>query len=244
MGIAYNTSQVTDGLVFSIDAANPRSFSGSGITVNGLVSGLGGTLINGAGFTSTNSGSFVFDGTNDYLSVPSSSIFNLASNDCSIEVVTFFNSSTSSDNIYRPIFVIGSSGNTYLSLSKWRSGVGNGVYLDYSVTGSRYTITTTNSVPSPAVLNTITSPLFDVNNKWTHFLIQVSSNVMTLYVNSVALGSVNLTARWNTSLDLVIGAWAGDYMSGNIPLFKLYNRALSAQEIRQNFNATRKRYGV
>ena len=242
MGLKHHPRVVTNGLVYYLDAANTRSYSGSGNTANGLIGGIGGTLVNGTGFSSVNSGSFLFDGTNDYLSVPSSSIFNLASNDCSIEVVTFFNSSTSSDNTYRPIFIIGSSGNTYLSLSKWRSGIGNGVYLDYSVTGSRYTITTTNSVPSPAVLNTITSPLFDVNNKWTHFLIQVSSNVMTLYINSVALGSVNLTARWNTSLDLVIGAWAGDYMSGNIPLFKIYNRALTAQEVLQNYNATKKRY--
>ena len=242
MGLKHHPRIVTDGLVYYLDAANPRCYSGSGLTANALIGGIGGTLVNGVGFSGANNGSFSFDGTNDYLSVPSSSIFNLASNDCSIEVVTFFNSSTSSDNTYRPIFIIGSSGNTYLSLSKWRSGIGNGVYLDYSVTGSRYTITTTNSVPSPAVLNTITSPLFDVNNKWTHFLIQVSSNVMTLYINSVALGSVNLTARWNTSLDLVIGAWAGDYMSGNIPLFKIYNRALTAQEVLQNYNATKKRY--
>jgi hypothetical protein len=244
MGLKHHPRVVTNGLVYYLDAANTRSYSGSGLTANGLIGGINATLVNGVGFSSANNGSFSFDGTNDYLSVPSSSIFNLASNDCSIEVVTFFNSSTSSDNTYRPIFVIGSSGNTYLSLSKWRSGIGNGVYLDYSVTGSRYTITTTNSVPSPAVLNTITSPLFDVNNKWTHFLIQVSSNVMTLYINSVALGSVNLTARWNTSLDLVIGAWAGDYMSGNIPLFKIYNRALTAQEVLQNYNATKKRYGL
>ena len=68
MGIAYNTSLVTDGLVFSIDAANPRSYSGSGITVNGLVSGIGGTLFNGVGFSSANNGSFFFDGTNDQIS--------------------------------------------------------------------------------------------------------------------------------------------------------------------------------
>jgi hypothetical protein len=242
MGIAYNTSIVSDGLVFALDAANSRSYSGSGTTANALIGGIGGTLVNGVGFTSTNSGSFVFDGTNDYISVPSSSIFNLASNDCTVEIVAFFNASTSSDNTYRPIFVIGSSGSTYLSLSKWRSLIGNGVYLDYSVAGSRYTITTTNSTPSPSVANTITSPLFDVNNKWTHFVIGISSNVMTLYANSVALGSVTLTARWNTNLDLVIGAQAGDFMSGNIPIFKIYNKALSAQEIRQNYNATKKRY--
>ena len=244
MAISYNLRPLTDGLVYYLDAANPRCYSGTGTTAFDLKGSVSTSLVSGVGFTASNNGSFTFDGTNKYLSVPSSSIFNIASNDCAIEVVAFFNSSTSSDNAYRPIFIIGSTGSTYLSLSKWRSGIGNGVYLDYSVAGSRYTITTTNSTPSPVVLNTITSPLFDVNNKWTHFIIGISSNVMTLYVNSVALGSVNLTARWNSSLDLVIGAWAGDYMSGNVPLFKLYNRALSAAEIRQLYNATKGRYGL
>ena len=70
MGIAYNTSIVTSGLVFSIDAGNVRSYSGSGITAYGLVGGLGGTLVNGVGFTSSNSGTFSFDGSNDYINIP------------------------------------------------------------------------------------------------------------------------------------------------------------------------------
>jgi hypothetical protein len=244
MGTGYNPRIATDGLVFALDAANPRCYAGTGLTAFDLKGSVSNSLVGGLGFSTSNNGSFIFEGTGKYLSVPTSSIFNLASNDCTVEIVAFFNASTSSDNTYRPTFVIGSSGSTYLSLSKWRSGVGNGVYLDYSVAGSRYTITTTNSTPSPNVANTITSPLFDVNNKWTHFVIGISSNVMTLYANSVALGSVTLTARWNTNLDLVIGAWAGDYMSGNIPLFKIYNRALSLAEIRQNYNATKGRYGL
>jgi hypothetical protein len=39
--------------------------------VNSLIGGLGGTLVNGVGFTSSNSGSFVFDGTNDYFAINS-----------------------------------------------------------------------------------------------------------------------------------------------------------------------------
>ncbi len=242
MGLDHSPNVVTDGLVFYLDAANTRSYSGSGFTVNGLV-GIGGTLVNGVGFTSSNSGSFVFDGTNDYINVPSSSLFNFGSSDFSVELVTYYNSSTSSDNTYRPAFILG-SGNTYFFMGKWRSGVGNGVFVDYSVAGSRYTITTTNSVPSPNVNNTITSPLYDVNGKHTHFVIIVSSNVMTLYINSVSYGFVNLASRWNTDLGLRIGTEAGDYMSGLIPYIKFYNRALTAQEIVQNYNATKRRYGL
>jgi len=47
MGIAYNTSIVSSGLVFALDAANSRSYSGSGLTAYGLVSGANRTLLNG-----------------------------------------------------------------------------------------------------------------------------------------------------------------------------------------------------
>ena len=56
MGIDYNNVIVTDGLVLYLDAANTRSYSGTGLTVNGLVGGIGGTLVNGVGFGTTNNG--------------------------------------------------------------------------------------------------------------------------------------------------------------------------------------------
>jgi len=49
MGISAGPSGVSDGLVFQLDAANLRSYSGTGLTANGLVSGIGGTLVNGVG---------------------------------------------------------------------------------------------------------------------------------------------------------------------------------------------------
>ena len=69
MGISAGPNSVSNGLVFQLDAANLRSYSGSGNTANGLVSGIGGTLVNGVGFTSSNSGSFIFDGTDDYINI-------------------------------------------------------------------------------------------------------------------------------------------------------------------------------
>ena len=60
MGISAGPSGVSDGLVFQLDAANLRSYSGSGNTANGLVAGIGGTLVNGVGFGSTSNGFFIF----------------------------------------------------------------------------------------------------------------------------------------------------------------------------------------
>ena len=62
---------VSSGLVMHLDAGNVASYSGSGTTWTDI-SGNGnhGTLINGVGFTSSNNGALVFDGTNDYVSTP------------------------------------------------------------------------------------------------------------------------------------------------------------------------------
>ena len=65
MGLKHHPRIVTNGLVMYVDASNTRSYSGSGLTANGLIGGIGGTLVNGVGFTSTNNGIFTFDGTND-----------------------------------------------------------------------------------------------------------------------------------------------------------------------------------
>jgi hypothetical protein len=61
MGTKYNPSIVRNGLVFCVDPANLASYSGSGLTVYGLVSGIGGTLVNGIGLSSQNTGSFFYD---------------------------------------------------------------------------------------------------------------------------------------------------------------------------------------
>lgn len=59
---------VTSGLVLSLDAANPKSYPGTGTAWNDLAGSNNGTLTNGPTFSSANGGSIVFDGVNDYVS--------------------------------------------------------------------------------------------------------------------------------------------------------------------------------
>ena len=68
MGIAYNPRTITDGLVLCLDAANTKSYPGSGTTWTDL-SGNGntGTLTNGPTYNSANGGSLVFDGVDDFI---------------------------------------------------------------------------------------------------------------------------------------------------------------------------------
>ena len=67
MALSHSPSIVTNGLVLCLDAANSKSYPGSGTTWTDL-SGRGnnGTLVNGVGYNSGNLGSLVFDGVDDY----------------------------------------------------------------------------------------------------------------------------------------------------------------------------------
>ncbi len=66
MGLKHHPRVVTNGMFLYYDAANTRSYSGSGVTINNLFSGFGCTLVNGPTYSSNNSGYFSFDGTNDF----------------------------------------------------------------------------------------------------------------------------------------------------------------------------------
>ena len=66
MALEHHPRIVTNGLFLYYDFANYRSYSGSGITINNLISGYGGTLVNGPTFSSSNLGYVSFDGSNDY----------------------------------------------------------------------------------------------------------------------------------------------------------------------------------
>ena len=69
MGVKVGPRIIQNGLILDVDAAVPRSYSGTGLTANGLIGGIGGTLVNGTGFGTTNNGFFIFDGTTAYLYV-------------------------------------------------------------------------------------------------------------------------------------------------------------------------------
>ena len=226
MGIAYNTSIVSDGLVFALDAANSRCYSGSGITVNGLLGGIGGTLVNGVGFTSSNNGSFTFDGTNDYITIPDNSLLNNFTN-MTLEVVVKY--TTTNDQIFAQK-VNYSTGNGY-TLELFSSGI---VAFCYG-SGSAYLSVSVSNYP--------------VNNIYC-MVLTLSGNTQTLYINgnSVASnsgGSIPSISGTVMKIGDRTGTYATSaYLGGNVYLTKFYNRALTQQEIKQNYNATKKRYGL
>jgi hypothetical protein len=236
---------VTDGLVLNLDAGYVPSYPTSGTTWYDLSgNGNDGTLVNGTTFSGD---SLVFDGVDDYVDCGINSIFNLSDNDFTIETFVYFDSSTSEDDTYRTVYGFQISNNTFFRIIKWRSGIGNGINIDYSVNGNRYCITSTNSIPRPNIAYTITTPLYtDLPGQWNCFTITVLNNVMSLFINGTNYGSVTLGERWDTNPRFTVGRDQTSYtfMSGKIDSVKIYNKSLSDTEVLQNYNAQKSRFGL
>jgi hypothetical protein len=216
MGIDVGPIEVVDGLIFQIDAGNTRSYSGSGITVNAL-SGTGATLVNGTGFSSANGGSFFFDGTNDYIVSPSDSSYAFGTNDFTVS--GWFKSSDKSR--YSCIFNLYENANDGIILY---SNAGNGYFRTWV---------------GPTLL---VGDIDITNNIWNYVCLRRLSGTITQFVNGVQ--NLSATATFSVSLNILkIGSVVGQYYcNGNISQIQLYNRALSASEILQNYNATKGRY--
>ena len=224
MGLGHSPTIITEGLVYAIDPLNTRCYSGSGLTVNGLTSFGSGTLINGVGFTSTNGGCFTFDGTNDYIDFGSSFLTNQS---YSLEFV--FKTTTTNVSVMAGKWTGGAD---------WWAGVYNDSKFRFScnvIPSSKIDIISTMNVNDDVIRNIVAT--CDAN-----------TYIIRLYVNGV----LNATGNGTTSPQdpggiftfSKFGSSGNFYLAGTLYNFKVYNRALSATEIKQNFEATRDRYGI
>ena len=216
MGIDYNNIIVTDGLVFYLDAANTRSYSGSGTSSNSLTGGIGATLVNGVGFTSSNNGAFTFDGSNDYINFGNSSAVQQSSG-----TLSAWAKASSPGGGYRGIIA--------------KQGAYGLFYTDSVLVAYDWAA----DAPRSTGVNI-------ADNTWKNVVLTYQSGVSNgtrIYINGVSVLTTTITVL-NQTGNLFGGAEAnaGQYASCQISLFNMYNRALSATEVLQNYNATKGRY--
>jgi len=236
MGISAGPSGVSDGLVFQLDAANLRSYSGTGLTANGLVSGIGGTLVNGTGFSSTNNGSFLFDGTNDFISIANPNLLAFGTNSFSIDFWLYSTYVHSGGALYRTIL---SSYDNY-----------NGVYQTYFYLGLFNN--GSNLINHVSFLNSASGNLMgslgaNINvNEWTNVSFTRNADNLVCYKNGVSVSTAVSTNDFSGTRNARIGGGVDQVntFQGSISSMKIYNRQLSATEIAQNFNALRERYNI
>lgn len=231
MGVGYNPKIVTSGLVLALDAANIKSYPGSGTTWTDLSgNGNNGTLTNGPTFDSGNSGiiNFVAAST-QYVSVTDSASLSLTT--ATVETWVKF-----------------STLNTRIIFCGKGDGVSNPTteYWLEKTAGNKFSVCF--SVGTPA----LNHPLNDtsvVANTWYHIVGTFDGSNVRGYVNGVQDSSVgslygNIV---DTSINYSVGklgTYPALYHNGSIAVNKIYNRALTAAEIQQNFNALRGRFGI
>jgi hypothetical protein len=235
MGVDYNNVIITDGLIFYIDAANQRSYSGSGLTVNSLV-GTGGTLVGGVGYTTSNNGSFTFDGSNDYVNIPYPSALNSGSPiTVSLWAKWITTGSTSTtiqtlvDNNYQTAYQSGPG--TIGFVIQDRPDLG--MVLEWGA--------------SPGAGITRCTSTFQVGDgTWRHITGTNDGANSILYIDGIQSGLARTAAGIGDSQpNINIGRWSfsnNRYLNGNVQGLMIYNRALSSQEVLQNYNATKGRF--
>jgi hypothetical protein len=228
MAVVVNTYIVPEGLIYSLDAANFKSYPGSGTTFNGLFSSTGGTLVNGTGYTSDGGGSFVFDGTNDYL-ITTSNVGPLGANPRTI-CIWFYMPNAQRKNVYG--YGQGITGSIF-DIITWDSDGLNRLIGHYWAGG----YDTLGSMP---FRNTLNVP------GWNFVAHTYNGSAVSLYTNTVFSNSTNLNlTTLSGSLTVAKGTYDPyDYFTGKVSTLQIYNRVLSPLEMSKIYNATRDRYGV
>lgn len=208
---------VQNGLVLNLDAAVDASYSG-GTTWRDLEGGNNGTLTNGPTFDRDKGGSIVFDGTNDYVSTNF-----LPPVGTNPRTVSIWYKSDGTQN--KNLLGWGSNSSKALwDILLYNGKVGVHLYGSTNEAGVTYT-----------------------NNIWQNIVFTymhptIKSYMDGVYQTSYTNAGINTGSAFN--LNIAKGNYSYFYFDGNISNVSIYNRALTATEITQNYNATRHRFGV
>ena len=235
MGIGYNTSIVRDGLIVYLDAANSKSYPGSGNTWFDLSGNSNNAILNG------NANNPIWD-SNGYWNFPATSIglnggmiinnsatLSTAST-MTVELIFTLELKTliSGDSPWMAIFSKGST----------RSNQTPAISINQG-TALRYL-----HIERPAAFNSASGLFTDYSgNVWYHVVAVLGSTSFGyLNTNQVSTASGGITANTNP---IYIGLDSDREMfKGKLAVVKVYNKALTPQEIKLNFEATRGRYGI
>ena len=224
MATRYSPAIVTSGLVLCLDAADKNSYPGSGTGWYNLSGTINtGTLTNGPTFNGGNGGSIVFDGVDDHVTGIGSSIVPTSTAPYTVSVWCYRNSNNSS---YREM------------LAQWtNANSGNSFFFGFANSDVRFTDN----------WNTITVAGAGNINVWMNLVGVYTVSNAYIYLNGVLAATKGSGFTYTGTGPFIIGKQgelSAEYFDGRISNVLVYNRALSATEVLQNYNATKTRFGL
>tara|TARA_R110000796_G_scaffold70915_4_gene160957 strand:+ start:3429 stop:5534 length:2106 start_codon:yes stop_codon:yes gene_type:complete len=208
---------VTEGLVLSMDAGNLVSYESGSASVNSLVGVAEGSLINGVGYDKAYGGSWVFDGTDDFIDLGNQS---LIEGDFCIDIWYQLTEAKSEHYIFTTGY--GDAGSILIFTG--------GIWLNSSATNGRM-------IGGPG--GTI--------NEITNITVERTDGVAKWYKNGVYQSSLSYSGAISLNTNYSIGwavprNKASAYTAGNFYSLKMYERGFDASEVSQNYNALRNRF--
>ena len=234
MGIYSGPLNPVDGLVLYLDASNNASYSGSGNTWYDLSGNSNkATFADSPSFQSLPQSYFNFDGVNDYMTIVRSS--SMSPTSALTQEVWFNFSIVPNVAIFIGLQYGTSTNNTY---ALWKDS--SLLYGGVNTSGSFSYIGIGTSYMS--------------GNKWHHFVHTYDGSAQKLYLDGVLLNSASITGSIQYDANntrVLIGAddngsgyntGASYPHSGKLNQVRIYNRALSSEEVIRNYNAQKKRY--
>ncbi|WP_248903995.1 BspA family leucine-rich repeat surface protein [Flavobacterium sp. K5-23] len=229
-----NSSDLAPGIFLHLDASNITSYSGSGTAWNDLSgNGNNGTLKNGVSYSSSNNGFLIFDGTNDYVVTDTN--LDLSSTD-KLTIQLILKTASTATAMVLEHSVDWNSNNAFGILSTSNKMQITDHNQNYNVYNSVAAINDNNW----HLLSTTMDRSLGANDQ---SLIYIDGNAP----NKVNVPGLNSDNNGNfTSHKLYLSSRAGSahFYSGNIAQVLIYKRVLTADEILQNFNAVKIKYGL
>ena len=225
MAFIHSPKIITDGLLFALDAANVKSYSTSGTSwVDLSGNNNNGTLTNGPTFSGANNGSIVFDGVNDFVDFTDSGLLPTTG----LTVSTWYKTSVADK------WLVDKSAGSFF----------NGYSISATSAGAvSFQVNAPSTVTSAGFISANAGNWVNIIGTWT----PSTSIILYSQGTQLAINTTSIPASINNpSANLRVAGRANntDYWNGSVAQVSIYNRALTPQEILQNFNATRSRFGV
>jgi hypothetical protein len=224
MGIFRGPNIVRDGLILNLDVASPRCYNGSDSIIDLSGRGNNGTM-GGSTFSTDNQGIISLDGTDDRIEIPdSNNDFDFGVGDYTINCWI----NPSYDSTYPHLFTLNDQYNFTLKAVRFDNSEGGKIYVyqGYSVTFGNSFLTT---------------------DEWQMITLTREGQVHKLYKNGTLSDTVTDSSgpKNITGTTAYIGwGWASEYTPQKRGPIQVYNTLLSADQVLQNFNAHKERFGL
>jgi len=227
---------VTNGLVLALDAADQNSYTSGSTTWYDVSGNNNSGILTGSTLPQyvTSSNTLFFNGSTSYVNIPALNY--TAGSSYTFNTWVLNNWTLTGQNIapFPMILRDGNSGGSRLFIG---IKIGSSANLGFNVYMSNAGSLETNNTTAP------------INNIWYNVVATYTAGTASLYLNAQLISqtssSVIFAGTNNAGIMIANGSASGNsFWSGSISVVQAYNRALSATEVQQNYNAQKSRFGL